>query len=137
MVKEANSKESIVNSNKRTIKNFTNLDAWRVSHQVTISIYNLTKKFPRQELFGLTSQLRRAASSTTANIAEGWGRYHFADKIRFYYQARGSSSEVQNFLILAKDLKYCTQEDFQKTMQVVMDSFRLINGLIRSIEKQK
>ena len=88
------------------IKDFYSLNAWKEGHKLTLLIYKNTKEFPEDEKFGLTNQLRRAASSITANIAEGYGRYHFADKVRFYYQARGSLKETQSFLLLAKDLSY-------------------------------
>ncbi|MEK7067831.1 MAG: four helix bundle protein [Patescibacteria group bacterium] len=89
------------------IKNFYDLEAWRKAHQLVLEIYKITKFFPKEELYGIISQLCRAACSITANIAEGFARYHFKDKIRFYYQARGSVAEVQNFLILAKVTSYC------------------------------
>ncbi|MEK7166858.1 MAG: four helix bundle protein [Patescibacteria group bacterium] len=82
---------------ENTIKNFYNLNAWQKGHQLVLGIYKITKDFPKEEIFGTVSQLRRAASSITANIAEGFERYHFKDKIRFYYQSRGSIAEVQNF----------------------------------------
>jgi len=105
-----NSKEQLVNSKK--IKSFVDLNAWKVSHDLVLEIYKASTKLPKSELFGLVSQIRRAASSITANIAEGWGRYHFADKVRFYYQSRGSNAEVQNFLILSKDLGYLSEKYF-------------------------
>lgn len=119
------------------IKHFTNLDAWRVNHELVLMVYKITKKFSQDERFGLIKQLRRAASSITANIAEGWGRYHFADKNRFYYQARGSNCEVQNFIILAKDLNYIDPQDYNQLKEKVFQGFQVINGLIRSTEKQK
>jgi len=88
-------------------------------------------------VFGITSQLRRASSSVTANMAEGFARYHYNDKIRFYYQARGSVAEVQNFLLLARDLKLIDKESCQQLGETSKDVEKLINGLIRSIEKQK
>ena len=91
---------------QKEIKDFYDLDAWIKSHKFVLEVYNLTKDFPKDELYGLTSQLRRAAVSITANIAEGFNRYHFNDKARFYYNARGSVSEVQSFLFLAKDLVF-------------------------------
>lgn len=119
------------------IQNFYELDAWKISHQFVLDIYKNTKNFPKEELFGIVSQIRRAASSITANIAEGFARYHFKDKIRFYYQSRGSLAEVQNFLFLSKDLEYISvgnhAELFEKTRQIQ----QLINGLIRSIERQQ
>ncbi|MEK7067636.1 MAG: four helix bundle protein, partial [Patescibacteria group bacterium] len=81
------------------IKNFYNLTVWKKAHELTLKIYKATRKFPKDELYGLVSQLRRAVSSIAANIAEGFERYYFKDKIRFYYQARGSAAEVQNFLL--------------------------------------
>lgn len=119
------------------IKNFYELDAWKEGHKLVIDIYKTTKDFPSEEKFGIISQLRRAASSITANIAEGFERYHFNDKIRFYYQARGSFSEVQNFLILSKDLGFISEDIYKTLMSECSSVGRLINGLIRSIEKQK
>ena len=128
----------MVNGNmEQKISHFTHLDAWKVNHELVIMIYKITKNFPRDERFGIIDQIRRATSSITANIAEGWGRYHYGDKIRFYYQARGSNCEVQNFIILAKDLGYLSEEDCEILKQKVFQGFKLINGLIRSIEKQK
>ena len=86
------------------IKNFYDLDAWKEAHRLTLEVYEITKRFPKEEQFGIIPQLRRAASSSGANIAEGFERYHFKDKTRFYYQARGSVAEVQNFLLVALDL---------------------------------
>jgi four helix bundle protein len=119
------------------IKNFYNLDAWKKAHQLIIEIYKITKGFPKEEQFGLISQLRRAASSITANIAEGFERYHFNDKTRFYYQARGSVGEVENFLILAKDLGFISIQKYTELADEASEVRRLINGLIKSIEKQK
>lgn len=82
---------------KDKIQNFYELNAWKKAHELVLEIYKITKNFPKDELFGIISQLRRAACSIAANIAEGFERYHFNDKIRFYYQARGSVAEVQKF----------------------------------------
>jgi four helix bundle protein len=104
---------------------------------VALAIYEITKNFPREEKFGMIDQLRRAASSVTANIAEGFGRYHFLDKVRFYHQARGSNSEVLNFLILAKDLAFLEQKDFERINDLTIQGGRVINGLIRSTESMR
>lgn len=114
------------------IRHFSQLEAWRVNHQLVIAIYKLTATFPQSEKYGLSDQIRRAASSITANIAEGWGRYHFADKNRFYYNARGSSTEVQNHLILAKDLDLLSNERYEELKLLSFQGFLLLNGLIRS-----
>ena len=99
------------------VNNFYDLDAWQKSHKLVLEIYKLTRNFPKEELYGVISQLRRAVSSITANIAEGFARYHFKDKIRFYHQARGSAAEVQSFLLLAKDLEYISLEKCKELME--------------------
>lgn len=125
------------NSNKSKIKDFTDLEAWVVNHESSLLVYKLTKAFPGDEKFGLTTQLRRAASSVTANIAEGFGRYHYKDKIKFYYNARGSVYEVRSFLILAKDLGYIRDtEIYNETIRKVFQGAKVLNGLIRSTEQQ-
>jgi len=119
------------------IEEFYQLEAWNKSHQLTILIYKITKSFPKEERYGLIDQLRRAASSVGANIAEGFGRYHFADKVKFYYQARGSLKEVQNFIFLAKDLGYISTEKSEEIFKEIRSCEMLINGLIRSANNQK
>ena len=119
------------------ITHFTHLNAWKKNHHLVLKVYQITKKFPKEELFGSTSQIRRAASSITANIAEGYGRYHYNDKIRFYTIARGSSAEVQNYLIIAKDLEYISIEDFNDIKVISFEGYKLICGLIQSTEKFK
>lgn len=119
-----------------SIKNFYELDAWKKGHLLALEIYKITEDFPKEERYGVVSQLRRAASSVTANIAEGFARYHFKDKTKFYYNSRGSVSEVQNFLLLVKDLEYIDLEICKKLGENANEVGRLINGLIRSIENQ-
>lgn len=118
------------------INNFYDLNAWKSGHNLTLELYKITNNFPKEEIYGITSQLRRASSSITANIAEGFQRYYFKDKIRFYYQARGSTAEVQNFLILAKDLNFISMEICKKLGENVNQTRQLINGLIRSTINQ-
>lgn len=118
-----------------TINHFTQLEAWKISHQLALEIYQITKNFPKDERFGIIDQLRRASASITANIAEGWGRFHYADRNKFYYQARGSCCEVQNFLILAKDLNYLDQDKFDKLYSMCNKSFQIISGLIRAVDR--
>jgi len=119
------------------IKNFYDLDAWKRGHELVIGIYNLSKNFPIEEKFGIINQIRRAAFSVTANISEGFGRFYFKDKARFYYQARGSVFEVQNFLILAKDLEFISAKECEEFFRKYSEISQIINGLIRVIEKQK
>lgn len=119
------------------IKTFEDLEAWQVAHKFVLGIYQISKKFLKDELYGMVSQLRRAALSITSNIAEGFSRYHYNDKIRFYHNARGSVSEVKNCLILAKDIEYATKEECDILLGESERVLKIINGLIRSIEKQK
>jgi four helix bundle protein len=119
------------------IQNFYDLTAWREGHKLVLDIYKITHSFPVSEKFGIISQLQRAVSSITANIAEGFERYHFNDKIKFYYQARGSNGEIQNFLILSRDLGFISEEVCKRNLEKSKEVGQLINGLIRSIENQK
>jgi four helix bundle protein len=121
----------------KKIKSFVDLEAWQIAHKFALEIYRLTKGFPKEELYGIVSQLRRAALSITSNIAEGFSRYHYNDKIRFYYNSRGSISEIKNCLILSRDLKYITDDICRELLDFAERILRLINGLIRSIENQK
>jgi four helix bundle protein len=114
----------------QTIQKFTDLTTWKASHEAVLSIYDLTKKFPKDELFGLISQMRRAAVSITSNIAEGFGRHTFKDKVHFYYQARGSLIELRNQLIIARDVSYITETDYVNTDNLLETSQKLLHGLI-------
>ena len=114
------------------IHHFTHLIAWQKNHQVVLKIYSLTRQFPKEELFGLTSQIRRAAASITANIAEGYGRYHSKDRIKFYLYARGSNTELQNHIILANDLGYISDDEFNALKVKVFEGYKIICGSIKS-----
>lgn len=85
---------------------FEDLEMWQAAHRWVLDIYRMTKHFPREELFGLTSQLRRAAVSVPANVAEGFGKRGRADKIRYYNIAQGSLNECRYYLLLTRDLEY-------------------------------
>ena len=87
-------------------KNFNDLIVWQKAHKLVLEIYKFTNDFPKEETYGLTSQIRRAAVSIPANIAEGFKRRGKADKLRFYNIAQASLTEVQYFIMLANDLKY-------------------------------
>lgn len=119
------------------IKDFRDLEVWQVGHNFVLEIYKITKQFPKEEVYGLINQLRRASLSITSNIAEGFSRYHYKDKIRFYHNACGSVSEVKNYLILSCDLGYIKEEKAGILMDEAERILKLINGLIRSTEKQK
>ena len=116
---------------KRKIQHFTDLNAWKDGHKLVLTIYEITKKFPNEEKFGLTSQLRRAAVSITSNIAEGFSRQSYKEKINFYSMALASTIEVQNQILISKDIKYITQEKFIEIVNQTVIVHKLINGLIK------
>ena len=113
------------------IREFTDLDSWKQAHLAVLEIYRLTKNFPDTEKFALTSQIQRASVSITSNIAEGFGRQTYREKVQFYYQAQGSLTEVKNQLILSKDLGYVNTIDFDRIMEQLVISHKLLQGLIR------
>ena len=88
------------------IKSFTDLIAWQLGHGLALRVYSLSQNFPKEEQFGLTNQIRRAAVSVSSNIAEGFSRYSQKEKIQFYTLALGSLTEIQSQLLLARDLSY-------------------------------
>ena len=112
------------------IQKFTDLIAWQKAHLLTLRIYHVTKLFPTDERFGLVDQVRRAAVSVEANIAEGYGRGTAKDKIQFYYIAHGSICEVQSHLLVARDLGYITVGE--ELNELTEEVGRLITGLIKS-----
>jgi len=116
------------------IKSFTDLIAWQKAHTFVLSIYKITVNFPKEEIYGLTSQIKRSALSISANIAEGFSRRTNKDKIQFYHVALGSLTEVQNYLVVAKDIKVINNESFQDLAQYTIEISKLVNGLIRSIK---
>lgn len=119
-------------SGKSSIRSFTDLDTWREGHKLVIQIYKLTKSFPVDEQFGLTSQIRRAAVSVTSNIAEGFSRPSYADKAHFFAMAQGSLTELQNQLLVARDVGYLTSSDFEKLAEQSVVTHKLLTGLLKS-----
>ena len=113
------------------ITKFSDLDAWQEAHLLVDSIYKLTNEFSKSEAYGLTSQLRRAVVSITANIAEGFSRYHYKDRLRFYYDARGSLSEVQSELLDSEKVGLITKEVLDKIWPQTERVHLLLGGLIR------
>lgn len=117
---------------KTKIKSFTNLNAWKEGHKLVLMIYETVASFPNNELYGLVSQMKRAVISITSNIAEGFSRQSFKDKIRFYYMAMGSLTELQNQLIIARDVKLLGKNDFTELANQSIKAHKIICGLIRS-----
>lgn len=119
-----------MNNENLKIKTFTDLNAWKESHSLVLLLYRLTKEFPREEIFGLTSQMQRAAVSITSNIAEGFGRQTYKEKIHFYYVAQGSLTELKNQIIIAKDIGYLEKSDFDQLENQSNIAHQLLQGLI-------
>ena len=113
------------------IEKFQDLDAWQEGHRLVILIYKFSKLFPKEEIFGLTSQIRRAAVSITSNLAEGFGRLSYKDKHNFYQIAFGSIIEVRNQLLIARDVGYLTLKEFAEIDRQAMVVERIYRGLIR------
>ncbi|MFA5172789.1 MAG: four helix bundle protein [Candidatus Paceibacterota bacterium] len=118
------------------INNFYDLKVWKDAHKIILEIYKETKDFPDSEKFGLISQMRRSASSITANIAEGFGRYHFKDKIKFYQQARGSAVELQDQIFLSKDLNFIAENKAKELFGDVLVVLKEINGIIKKTKER-
>ena len=117
------------------VLHFQQLEAWKEAHKLVLMVYRTTKDFPSEERFGLVSQMRRAAISIPANIAEGFKRRGLQEKIRFYNMAESSLEELKYFFILSKDLEYISSDD--DLMAQAERVGRLLNGLINSTERRQ
>lgn len=113
------------------ITSFTKLDAWKQGHALVLSVYAVTKTFPPSKLYGLVSQMQRAAISITSNISEGFSRQSYKEKIQFYSVSLGSVSELQNQLLIAKDVGYIQTQLFIEIAKQSVIVHKLINGLIK------
>jgi four helix bundle protein len=115
----------------KKIQSFTDLDAWKEGHKLVLMIYQTTKDFPKDEIFGLTNQIRRCAVSITSNIAEGFSRQSYKEKIQFYHISLGSVTELQNQILIARDVKYVLPAMFTKIAEKSVQVHKIINGLIK------
>jgi four helix bundle protein len=116
------------------MKDFKELKVWSKAHELTIAIYGLTRTFPREEIYGLTSQVRRSAASIAANIAEGCGRRSDGELARFLQIARGSASETEYHLLLAKDLRFLSESDYQSTEKKIIEVQRMLTSLVQKVQ---
>lgn len=117
------------------ISSFTDLIVWQKAHKLVLEIYLITKTFPREELYGLVDQMRRCAVSITSNIAEGFSRQGLKEKIQFYYVSLGSVTELQNQLLISRDLGYINNSQFNDLANKTIEVHKLLNGLIKSLKK--
>lgn len=118
-------------------KGFEDLRAWQLAHQFMLKVHRLSRKFPPEEKYDLFQQIRRASKSAANNIAEGYGRYHYLDSLRFYYIARGSLNEAISELIQARDLHYINTDEFEDAYPVGREAERALNGYIAYVQRQK
>ena len=119
------------------IKDFTDLVAWKLARELRKAIYDLTKKFPSEEKHVLTAQLRRAAISMTANLAEGFGRFSYQEHVQFCRHLRGSAFEVRDHIITAMDERYMTKEEWQTYDAQAQRFIRVLNGYIRATKARQ
>ena len=115
----------------RKISSFTDLVVWQEGHKLVVSVYELTLDFPRSEVFGLVSQMRRCVVSITSNIAEGFSRSTYKDKLQFYAIAHGSITELQNQFLIARDVGYLSKKQFGDLAKQSMVVKRLLGGLMK------
>ena len=118
-------------------RSFENLDFYKDSLKLLKAAYRLAASFPDYERYNLVDQLRRAAVSIGLNIAEGYGRYHYLDRLRFLYIARGSLNETLSGFIIAEQLDYCDSTQLDWTRQLVIGIEKNLNGYCRSIRQQQ
>ena len=120
----------------KVIDTFDKLDVWQAARILTKQIYEITRDFPKDEQFGLTNQMRRAASSICANIAEGFSRQTIPDKLHFYGMAQGSLTEVQSFIIIANDVQYLNDESKLSLYAQSIKTHKLLTGFIKSTKRR-
>ncbi len=117
-------------NNDNKIRTFTDLMVWQEGHKLVVIIYKTTKTFPKEETYSLTDQMRRSAASVTSNIAEGFGRQGYKEKLHFYYQAQGSLTELKNQILIAKDVSYLNRENLNKLADQANAVHALLQGFI-------
>jgi four helix bundle protein len=118
------------------VKSFRELLVWQRAIELTLEIYKLTKTFPKEELFGLTSQVRRAAVSVASNIAEGQGRKTTGEFVQFLCVARGSNAEVQTQLVIARGLGYANEASIARCEALALEVAKMLSGLLKTVSSE-
>lgn len=116
---------------------FRDLDVWKKCRDIRIMIWKLCKRFPAEEKFRLADQMIRASRSSTANIAEGYGRFHFQENIQFCRQSRGSLFELIDHVLVAEECEYIDSEEKEELIDHIISAIRLLNGYIRYLRTRK
>ena len=114
------------------IKTFRDIKVWQKAHQLVLEVYEITKDFPKYEIYGLVSQLRRAAVSITSNIVEGFKRKSLKDSLHFYNIANSSLEEVRYQLLLAKDLGYINKGEYQNIVGLTEEVSKMLNSWVKN-----
>jgi four helix bundle protein len=117
-------------------KNYRDLEVWQKAMDLVVECYQITKTFPKHEIYGLVSQMQRAVISVPVNIAEGRGRQHSKEFINYLFIANGSLAEVETYAEIAARLHYITKGQSEKILDKASEIGRMLNGLIRSIQKR-
>ena len=126
-----------MNNDSDKIRKFTDLHAWQEGHKLVLMVYKNTKIFPEKEIYGIINQIRRASVYITSNIAEGFSRRSSKEKCRFYSMAQGSLVELQNQLIISRDVSYLHGDNFKDMAEQSIVVNKLINGLLRASKNKK
>jgi four helix bundle protein len=116
------------------MRNYRDLEVWKISHKLTLVLYEASRKFPKEEMFGLTSQLRRAAISIGANLAEGCGRRTTPEFARFIRIAMGSASELDYHLLLCRDFEFVSKEFYEQSSKELIRIRKMLSALLTSVE---
>lgn len=119
------------------MKDFRQLKVWERSHQLALAIYKVTKEFPKEELYGLTSQIRRSSMSIPTNIAEGCGRNTDADFARFIQMAAGSASETEYQLLLSHDLGFLNSDQYDTLNTDITEIKRMLTSLLKTLRADR
>jgi four helix bundle protein len=125
-----------VKDSSEMLKNYKELNVWQKSYKLCLHIYKVTKRFPKDEMYGLTSQIRRSAVSIPSNIAEGYGRKTTLEYVRFLYIAYGSVCELETQTMISGDLGYVRKESLQEIRQEIGDVERMLKAMIKSLENK-
>ena len=123
--------------NRQKTSTFEDLTVWQLCRELRKKVSNLVKSFPKNEQFRLVDQMVRASRSVTANIAEGYGRYHYQENIQFCRQARGSLYESLDHFIVALDERYIKQSELEEFRTEIFESVKILNGYIKYLQKEK
>jgi len=118
------------------LKNYKELNVWKKAYELCVEIYKVTQGFPKEERYGLTSQIRKAAVSVPSNIAEGYGRKNIREYIQALYIAYGSLCELETQMMLAGEFCYLKPKDLERLLQEMGDIERMLKGLIRALENK-